>query len=155
MTEQPVRHLNSPVLPAMLMGIYAVLLGYLKSGVLILLLPFVVLPLLVLSARSLIHAFRDGRRGQCYVTLALVLASPLLTYVTLQVRDDVRFLIWAPFIAICLHKARIPTASLPNGTSGAASARSMIPIWCAMKVISSGLLRTQTFGGAASNFLVR
>ena len=115
---------KTPLLPAALIAALALLLGYsrelelflrfialiavntLMPGyhgdftvdvVAIALLFVVVWPVAVVSALPLIRGFKTRRlRWDHYLAAAIVLASPFLGYSISQVRDQARFLVWAP-----------------------------------------------------------
>jgi hypothetical protein len=57
-----------------------------------------VFPLIVIIGASFFRAPENhGRRSRHYLAIAIVLASPLLTYLVSQIRYQVAFLAWAPF----------------------------------------------------------
>jgi hypothetical protein len=92
---------QSPLWPAACVVLYALLLGYNRGALgflLVLLMPFFAFALFAISGLSLLRAFKiRDRRRECYVATAIILTAPLLTYVTVQARDPLRFMVWAPF----------------------------------------------------------
>jgi hypothetical protein len=100
--EQPSQDRGqSPLWPAACVVLYALLLGYNRGELgflLVLLMPFFAFALFAISGLSLFRAFKiPDRRRECYVAAAIIFTAPLLTYLTVQVRDPVRFMVWAPF----------------------------------------------------------
>jgi hypothetical protein len=115
---------KTPLLPAALIGALALLLGYSRELELFLrfialiavytlvpghpgdftvdivaiaLLLVVVWPVVAVSGVSLVRGFKTRRsRWDQYLAAAIIIASPLLGYLISQVRDQARFLAWAP-----------------------------------------------------------
>lgn len=102
MTEQPARAgWKTPILPAAVIVVYALVAGYtqdfLVTVCLIGLFFILVLPLMVVIGVSFFRASKIHGRRRHYIAIAMVLASPPLTYLTAQGRYNVGFLAWAPF----------------------------------------------------------
>lgn len=91
---------QTPVLPSALVAIFAIAFGYSRDfGLfLFLLVPLVLLPLILVWGITVFRAFKAlDRRRECYLAIAIALAAPALGILMERGRDQVRFLVWAPF----------------------------------------------------------
>jgi hypothetical protein len=92
---------QTPVFPAALIAILAIICGYNRDfGLfffLILLAPVVLLLLAVWGA-AVCRAFKcSARRREGYLAIAIAMAAPALGVLMERAHDQVRFLAWAPF----------------------------------------------------------